>query len=195
MEIGSWIYNLFGPYGGWGVLLCIFLIFLLDAILFPTLPEVFFIIGFMYDRTLEFGAQLLLVAVVAEVIGITMLYLLAEHVNIPPRIKSAVEKYSRFLIISDERMLLVNRVAPMLPFAGAFVSIIDSWKLTRALFYVVIGCILKYGALLLMGMFFFDHFPAKTAQMYTIIAVIVVIALSAVAAYFKKKRVPVIENS
>ena len=38
MGIGEFVYDLFGGSGEWGLLLCIFLIFLLDAFLFPTLP-------------------------------------------------------------------------------------------------------------------------------------------------------------
>lgn len=47
MAIGDFIYNLFGGYGEIGILLCIFLIFLLDAFLVPTLPELFIILAFM----------------------------------------------------------------------------------------------------------------------------------------------------
>ena len=38
VNIGQVIYDLFGDNGDLGVLLCIFLIFLLDALLVPTLP-------------------------------------------------------------------------------------------------------------------------------------------------------------
>ena len=40
--------DIFGPQGAWGILLVIFLIFYIDAVFFPTLPEIFFIVGFMY---------------------------------------------------------------------------------------------------------------------------------------------------
>ncbi len=192
--IGDWLLGVFGPQGWWGVVLFVFFVFLIDAIFFPTLPEVFFIIGFMFDRTLEFGLILLAAVVFAEIIGVTSLYMFAERVRIPNRIKSAVEKYCNFLIVSDERMLLVNRVAPMLPFAGVFISVMDTWKLSRALFYVVVGCIAKYGLLMLMGLYFFTNFPAAEAQKYTLIAVIAVLAVSAIVAYLKKKEVKQVED-
>lgn len=49
MFISDWIYGAFGPYGDIGMLLCVFLIFLIDAFIFPTLPELFFVIGFIYQ--------------------------------------------------------------------------------------------------------------------------------------------------
>jgi len=187
-NIGDWIYDLFGPYGAWGILLCIFLIFLIDAIAFPTLPELFFVIGFMYNPTLEFGFQLLMVAIVAEIIGISTLYWIVEHVRVPARIKNIAEKYVKFLIVSDERMLLVNRAAPMIPFAGAFISIIEDWRLSRAMVYIILGCVLKYGLIMLMSNFFFTYFNSGDAQTYTILFVIAVIVISLIFAYFKKKR-------
>ncbi|NLL94246.1 MAG: hypothetical protein GX224_00560 [Thermoplasmatales archaeon] len=192
--IGDWLLSVFGPHGWWGIVLFVFLIFLIDAIFFPTLPEVFFIIGFMYDRTLEFGLALLAAVVVAEIVGVTALYLFAENVRIPNRIKGAVEKYCNFLIVSDERMLLVNRFAPMLPFAGVFISVMPDWRLPRALFYVVVGCVLKYGLLMLTGLYFFTAFPADEAQKYTLLAVIAVLAASGAVAYLKKKEVDEAEN-
>ena len=187
-NIGDWIYDLFGPYGAWGILLCIFLIFLIDAIAFPTLPELFFVIGFMYNPTLEFGMQLLMVAIVAEIIGISTLYWIVEHIRVPVRIKNVAEKYVKFLIVSDERMLLVNRAAPMIPFAGAFISIIEDWRLSKAMMYIILGCILKYGLIMLMSNFFFTYFNSGDAQTYTILFVIAVIVISLIFAYIKKKR-------
>jgi len=187
-NIGDWIYDLFGPYGAWGILLCIFLIFLIDAIAFPTLPELFFVIGFMYNPTLEFGMQLLMVAIIAEIIGISTLYWIVEHIRVPVRIKNVAEKYVKFLIVSDERMLLVNRAAPMIPFAGAFISIIEDWRLSKAMMYIILGCILKYGLIMLMSNFFFTYFNSGDAQTYTILFVIAVIVISLIFAYIKKKR-------
>jgi len=187
-DIGGWMLDVFGPYGAWGVVLFVFLIFLIDALLFPTLPELFFVIGFLYDPTLSFGLTLLAAAAIAEVIGISSLYAVVQRVRVPARIKNIADRYINFLVCSDERILLVNRAAPMIPFAGAFVSLIDSWRLSKALFYVVIGCLIKYGLILLMSDFFHSYFESGEAQTYTIIFVIVVIAVSFVAAFIKKKK-------
>ena len=187
-DIGGWLSGLFGPYGETGVLLLIFFIFFIDALLFPTLPELFFVIGFMAYPTLGFGSMLLLTAVIAEVIGVSLLYFVVEKIKVPDRIKNTVDRYVKFLVVSDERMLLVNRIAPMIPFTGAFISIVDSWRLNRALFYIVIGCILKYGVIMLMGNFFFEYFSSDTATMYTLIFIIALIIISMVLAIAKKRR-------
>jgi len=188
--IGEWLQDVFGPYGVIGVLLFVFLIFFIDAIVFPTLPELFFIIGFMAmpEQTIEYGLYLLGAAVIAEIAGISLLYWIVEHIRVPERIKRIADKYVKFLIVKDERMLLVNRVAPVIPFAGAFISLIDDWRYSRAMFYVVLGCVLKYGLILMMSSFFFSYFSSGDAELYTIIFIIAVIVVSVIAAFAKRKK-------
>jgi hypothetical protein len=192
-DIGGWLQGVFGPYGELGILLLIFFVFFIDALLFPTLPELFFVIGFMAYPTPLFGCELLLAAIFAELIGISLLYFIVERIRIPKRIKNLADRYIGFLVLGDERLLLVNRAAPMIPFAGAFISLAD-WRLGRSLFYVVTGCILKYGAIMLMSSFFYEYFSGGDAQMYTLIFVFAVIALSVVFALLRKRRLD-IENS
>ena len=194
-DIGGWMSSVFGPYGAMGIMIFIMLLFLIDALLFPTLPELFFVIGFMYDPTLGFGLLLLGSAVVGEIIGICSLYYVIEKVKVPQRIKNVADKYVGFLIVSDERMLLVNRIAPMIPFAGAFISIVDSWKLNRALCYIVLGCVLKYGIILLMSSFFFTYFSSGAAQTYTLIFIFSVIIISFIFAFARKRRSGINESS
>ena len=189
IDIGGWMMDIFGPYGAWGILLVLFLIFYIDAVFFPTLPEIFFIIGFMYDPTPIWGVTILIVVSLAEAAGLTTLYYIVEKIGVPERIKNIADKYADFLIVSDEKMLLVNRVAPMLPFAGAFVSLIHSWTLKRALVYNFIGCYLKYGIILLFANFFYSYFGSQEAQWYTIAFVLIVMVLSIIASIYKRRKV------
>ena len=188
IDIGGWMMDIFGPYGAWGILLVLFLIFYIDAVFFPTLPEIFFIIGFMYDPTPIWGLTILIIVSLAEAAGLSTLYYIVEKIGVPERIKNIADKYADFLIVSDEKMLLVNRVAPMLPFAGAFVSLIHSWTLKRALIYNFIGCYLKYGIILLFANFFYSYFGSQEAQWYTIAFVLIVMILSIIASVVKKKN-------
>lgn len=188
MDLTQIMFDIFGPYGAAGVVLLVFLAFLIDATVFPFLPEIFIILGFSYDPTPEFAAVLLLAAIVAECLGNTILYTIVERYGLPKRLRSAMEKYVDFLIVSDERMMLVNRIAPMIPYSGAFISVIESWTLRRALFYVVIGCILKYGLVLSMSAFFYSYFSSSTAQWLMIGLVLAILAVSFVASYIRKKR-------
>ena len=186
--IGDWLYGVFGPYGYIGILVFIFLLFYIDSLIFPTLPEVFFILSFMYDPTPYWGMILLLVGAVAEFAGVTSLYLVVERIRVPERIRSVADKYSKFLILNDERMILVNRVAPVMPFTGAFISLIESWEIKRAWFYLILGYVLKYGAILLFANFFFAFFSGPQAEVLSIVMIIIVMAVSLFMAFRKKKR-------
>ena len=188
IDIGGWMMDIFGPQGAWGIIIVIFLIFYIDAVFFPTLPEIFFIVGFMYDPTPGWGLLILVTASLAEAAGLSTLYLIVEKLGVPERIKNIADMYADFLMVSDERMLLVNRVAPMLPFAGAFVSLIHSWTLKRALLYNFLGCYLKYGIILLFADFFYSYFGSTEAQWYTILFVVIVMVISIILSVYKKKQ-------
>ncbi|MBQ1462879.1 MAG: hypothetical protein IIZ24_01665, partial [Candidatus Methanomethylophilus sp.] len=183
MNLGQAIYDLFGANGEWGLVLCIFLIFLLDALLIPTLPELFFVLAFIgganYGHPLLFGVELLIAAVIAEQIGIFSLYLVVKKYNhkIPKKIQSALDKYTQFLVVSDEKLLLLNRVAPMLPFAGAFVAILN-WSVPKSAFYIAIGCIVKFGFIMMLSNFFYNYFQSEESQIITIVMILAVIAVS-----------------
>ena len=190
-NIGQIIYDLFGDNGDLGVLLCIFLIFLLDALLVPTLPELFFILGFMagaeHNTPIVFGCELLLMAILAELVGILSLYYVVKHIRIPKKIEKLVDTYTKFLVMGDERLLLLNRIAPMIPFAGAFIAI-AKWDLKKSIFYIVLGCVLKYGVIMLLSNMFLDFFSSVQAQLFMIIMIVVVIAVSMVLSIVVKKR-------
>ncbi len=193
MNLGQAIYDLFGANGEWGLVLCIFLIFLLDALLIPTLPELFFVLAFIgganYGHPLLFGVELLIAALIAEQIGIFSLYLVVKKYNhkIPKKIQSALDKYTQFLVVSDEKLLLLNRVAPMLPFAGAFVAILN-WSVPKSAFYIAIGCIVKFGFIMMLSNFFYNYFQSEESQIITIVMILAVIAVSIILSFFVKKK-------
>lgn len=184
--IGDVLFGIFGADGGWGVVLCIFLIFFIDALLFPTLPELFFILGFSYDPSIEFGLLLLGAAVIAEWVGIFSLYYITEHVRIPQKVTRVVGKYKDFLLVSDERLLLLNRIAPTVPFAGAFISIVK-WDLKKSWFYITIGCILKYDVIMLLSDQMYKYY-AESATTMTIVMLVIILAVSFILSYVVKKR-------
>ena len=188
MSFGDWLFSLFDGLGPEWVLLCICLLFLLDAILIPTLPEVFFIMGFDRQPTVLFGGELLLAAIIGELIGIFSLYYVVKHIRVPKRISKIADKYVNFLIVSDEKALLMNRIAPMIPFAGAFIALIETWDPQKCVFYLVTGCLLKYGAILLASGFFYTFFTGRMAQQVMLMFIIAVIVVSFIASYVKKKR-------
>lgn len=188
MDLTAFMTDLFGPYGMAGVVAMVFIAFLLDATFIPALPEIFIIIGFAYDPTPGFALVLLCTAIVAEVLGNLILYSLVEKFGLPKRLKRIMNKYVDILIVSDERMMLLNRIAPLIPYSGAFISVIDHWTLKRSLMYIVIGCILKYGLILSMSTFFYAYFTSDVAQYVMIAFIIIVLAISFIASYIRRKR-------
>ena len=194
IDIGDVIYDSFAPLGWWGMLLCIFAIFYIDAIVFPTLPELFTAIIFMALPELWFGISILIVIAMAETFGLTTLYLLVKKVSIPNWIRKAMDRYRRLLLVSDERMILVNRIAPILPFMGAFVEICD-WSYRRSLAYTLCGGTVKYGLIIAASGFFYSIFSEGTAQNITLLMVVIFIALSLMASILKKRGMDANENS
>ncbi|HEY3419401.1 MAG TPA: hypothetical protein VGK23_02495 [Methanomassiliicoccales archaeon] len=185
------IISIFSPTSVVGGLICIFLLFYIDAIIFPTVPELFTVGIFALQTqisTLGFGILILITIAVSEVLGFCTLYYVVRKVRVPKLIQKGVDKFQAFLIYPDERMILVNRVAPILPFMGAFASMCN-WSLRKSLTFVLIGGIAKYGLILLASGLFIAYWDSSTATTVVLVMVIVVIALSFVASYFRKKKI------
>ena len=150
--------------------------------------EIFIILGFSYDPEPSFAITLIAVSIVAEWLGNCILYFVVRNVRVPKKIKSVVNKYIGILLVSDERMLLVNRIAPMIPYSGAFIALVDNWKLPRALAYIALGCVLKYGLILSMSSVFYAYFSSSLASIMMVVFVIVILLVSLALSYFRRKR-------
>ena len=188
MSLGDWLFGLFSGMGLEGVVICIFLLFLIDALLFPTLPELFFVLALGQCPTVWFGGSLLLAAILAELIGIFALYYVVKHIRVPERVSRIAEKYIDFLVVSDERIILVNRIAPMIPFLGAFIAMIKTWRPKVCAFYITLGCILKYGVIALASGFFMNYLGSDQAQTVTLVFIFAIIIISFIASFIKKRR-------
>jgi hypothetical protein len=186
-DISQWIFDLLSPLGIGGLLLCIFLLFFIDAILFPTLPELFAIIIFSVHPTPWFAVEILATIAVAEVLGLTLLWLVVKNLHIPKKIQDALNHYTKFLIFQDEKIILLNRLAPVLPFMGAFVAVCN-WSYRRCLFYTVIGGFVKYGIILTLSSIFFQYLESGVATTVTLILVLVIIAISILYSMRRKKK-------
>lgn len=188
MDLTGIMMDIFGPYGAVGVFLMVLCAFILDATVVPALPEIFIIVGFSYNPTPGFALVLIIAAILGECIGNIILYTVVEKIGLPKKLKTVMNKYVGILFVSDERMMLVNRIAPVIPYSGAFISVIETWTLRRALFYIALGCVLKYGLILSMSTFFYQYFTSDVAQTMMIVFVIAIIAISLIASYIRKKK-------
>ena len=187
LDIGQAIYDIFSPLGAWGMLACIFIIFYVDAIVFPTLPELFTVIIFMAIPEAWFGLSILATIAIAEVLGLTTLYLIVKMIRIPQMIERAVHRYRDFLMFRDERMIVVNRVAPVLPFIGAFVAMCN-WSFKKSIAFTLLGGMVKYGAIIALSGAFFAYFSSGTAQTVTIVMILVIIAASFMISLSRRRR-------
>lgn len=192
-DIGQIIIDFFKGLGLAGLLLAVFFIFYIDAILFPTLPELFVMLIFFAGQELipdyqwEFAALILITIALAEVAGVLTLYYVVKRIKVPSRMEKAIFKYRDFLLVSDERMVLVNRIAPILPFMGAFVAICR-WSLRRTLAYTVIGGTIKYGVILAAAGYLINYYEAGVARLVTLGIVLFIIGLSFALSIYRRKK-------
>ncbi len=191
VDIGQEIYHFFSGLGLLGWLIAIFILFYIDAIIFPTLPElitvIIFMAGIQTTSAWVLGISILVTIAIAEFAGLTTLYLIVKKVKIPSMIRRAVCKYQDFLIVRDERIILVNRIAPVLPFLGAFVAILD-WSYRKSVVYTLIGGILKYGLILLLSSWFFEFLSKGMAEQVTLAMVIGILAASFALSIIRRRR-------
>ncbi len=182
------LFDWFVNHGMYYALIAIFIILVIDSVIFPTLPEVFATLAFLLDPTLIWGIILLITAVAAEFTGNSLLYGLVKKAKLPDFIKKAMKKWTDFIFLKDERIILINRVAPIVPFTGAFIAVCE-WNYWKSMSYLIIGGLAKYGALFALIGFLNIQFEQETAQKFTILSLFIVIGLSFLSSYIYQKRI------
>jgi membrane protein YqaA with SNARE-associated domain len=189
-DIGGWIYDLLSPLGIEGLLICLFLLFFIDSIVFPTLPELFTVIVFMVHPQAWFAGAILAIILLAEFLGFSTLYFIVTKIKVPRWIQNMITRYTCFLIVRDEKVVLVNRIAPVVPFIGAFAAVLK-WNYKKCVLYTFAGGFLKYGAILAMSNLFFVYLSSGMAQTVTLILIIVIIAISFAVSFWRRKHPPI----
>jgi hypothetical protein len=91
-------------------------------------------------------------------------------------------------------MILLNRVAPILPFTGAFVAL-SGWSYRRSLFYLVLGGTLKYGLILAASNYFLIYMEKGMAADVTLVMVVVIIVLSFMTSSYRKRKADRVKGS
>jgi len=192
------IASVFLTMGFTGALAAMYLIFVVDASVIPTLPEVFVVGFYSLHETLGvppllWGAALLAMALAGEATGNTLLYLAVNRAlvrtgRMPGRIETVMQGWTKFLLLHDERIILLNRVIPVLPFVGAFIAALK-WRYPRSLAYILIGAGAKYSLLLLLvGVIGVAYDPAA-AGWITLGLVVGLVVASAVGSLLFRRRV------
>lgn len=188
---------LFGSLGPVGSLLILLIIFALDAALFPALPEVWIVVTYTYRPELlgpvPWAGLLLVMAVVGDVLGTSLLYgavrrWVVKSRKMPHWLERAMKKWTSFLLVRDERVILMNRAVPVIPMVGAFVATLG-WDYRRSMAYVALGGLAKYAILLYVVFAIGLAYDVATARWITLSLVAVVVALSFLASWVRRRRI------
>jgi membrane protein DedA with SNARE-associated domain len=178
----------FRGFGPGGELAFLFAILCLDAMLVPTLPELFVLALMLeFPGNIGWGLLLLTVVVAAELTGNGILFYIFRKMRMPKMIEKTMKKWVGFLAVHDERIILVNRVAPILPFVGAFIAMMK-WNPRKSFFYVLVGGSAKYSVLLAFVFIFNQVFDPDTARNATISMILAIVIVSFVQGYFARKK-------
>lgn len=195
-SVADWLSGLFGFLGPAGTLVALLLVFVVDAAIIPTLPELALVLSYLYrDATVDpllWALLLLGMAMAGEVIGNTLMFLwvrklVVDRGHLPRAVDRAMRGWTRFLLIRDERIILVNRLAPVVPFVGAFIAVVG-WSYPKSMLYIVVGSAAKYGVLLVLVGYLGLIYDPNTATLVTILAILALIVLSVGASYLLRRR-------
>ena len=173
--------------GLWYALLAVFAFVLIDACLFPALPDLFAVLAFLVEPGLWWGLAILGTVCVGEILGNTLLYSLVKRKRLPDFIERTMNKWVGFLFVKDEKALLLNRFAPMIPYSGAFIATCG-WSFRRSLMFIIAGGLAKYSVLLGIAFALNSTLDSGMAALATIAAVVIILVASLASAHVLKRR-------
>jgi membrane protein YqaA with SNARE-associated domain len=189
-ELGQSIIDLFSDLGDLGMLLAITVIIWLDGTAFPTLPEAWLV--FIYSAhpgSFAWGAILVVVASLASILGNFTLYGLVKVAKLPGWIQRAMRKYTNWLILKDERLLILNRFAPLIPYTGAFMAVCG-WNLRRCATYLLVSAVAKFSLYVVIFWLSFESLKDEVAPWVSLGVVAVVVTASIISSLvYKRKQV------
>jgi uncharacterized membrane protein YdjX (TVP38/TMEM64 family) len=189
--IGSYIYEATGG-NIYLLLLGAFLIFYFDSMVLTILPEIL-ILTFVGAKPVEVSTfiwlvLLLCMATFGDVAGNYTVYLLFKKVKRYHNwVHDKLQRYVSMLVLKDEKLILLNRVAPALPMCGAFMAACN-WDVKKSLFYIYIGGVIKYSIILFFFGFLSFIYPEDTALWITLISVAVFLVISFFLGKKEQKR-------
>lgn len=191
MIIGDFIYDITG--GNILLLLIgVFLIFYLDAMVLTIFPELLILFFFATPHTsipiFIWVVLLLSMAIVGDVSGNYTVYLLFKKVERYHNwAHDKMRKYVGLLVLKDEKLILLNRIAPALPMCGAFMAACD-WNVKESLFYIFLGGLIKYSIILFCFGFLDWVYDTDTAFWITFLLVGVFLVISFFLGRYERKK-------
>lgn len=195
-SVANWLSGLFAFLGPAGTLLALFFVFVVDAAVIPALPELAVVLSFLYRAPgtdpLPWAGLLLAMAIGGEVVGNTVMFLwvrklVVDRGHLPKFVDRMMRGWTQMLLVRDERIILVNRIAPVVPFVGAFIAVVG-WSFPKSMAYIVLGAAAKYVLLLLLVGYLGVAYDPDTATLLTVGAVIVLVVVSIIASLLFRRR-------
>lgn len=195
-SVADWLSGLFAFLGPAGTLVGLFFLFVIDAAIIPTLPELAVVLSYLYRAPgtdpLPWALLLLTMAVAGEVVGNTLMFLwvrklVVDRGHLPKIVARGMRFWTGLMIVPDERIILVNRIAPVVPFVGAFIAVVG-WSYRKSIVYIVIGALAKYGFLLVLVGYLGLVYDPNTAKLITVVAVLLLVGVSVGVAILYRRR-------
>lgn len=189
--IGEDIIGVFAALGDLGLLLAIVIIIWIDGTAFPTLPEVWMVFAYgVHPDSFAWGAALVLIASAAGLAGNFTLYSLVKVAKLPKWIQRRMKQYTDFLIVKDEKLLLLNRLAPIVPYTGAFIAVCN-WNIRRSALYIFVSGLVKFSVIVLISWASFESVKDEIAPLVSLAVVAVLLVSSVIASLiYKRRRLP-----
>jgi len=188
VEVGEAIINTFDSWGAIGMLVALTLIIMIDGVGFPTLPEFWMI--WIYSTNPDsfwWGFAVVVVSSCASLLGNFTLYSLVKLAKLPRRIKRVMQRYLDFIIVHDERLLLLNRLAPIVPYTGAFIAV-SNWNLKKCVLYLVIGAVARSSVWVLISWQLMGQLADEVAPWITAGCALLVLLISLIVSVIYRKR-------
>lgn len=186
--IGNDIIDLFADLGDVGMLLAITVIIWIDGTAFPTLPEMWMVLIFgVHAESFGWGALLVVVATAASLTGNLALYALVKKARLPRWVEKKMRQYTQFLVVKDERLLILNRFAPIVPYTGAFIAVCN-WNLSKSVAYVFVSGLAKFAVIVVISWLSFDNLRQEIAPFVSLGVVAVLISASIASSLIYRRR-------
>ncbi len=191
-DIAQSVWDAFSGMGDAGMLSALAVLIWIDGTAFPTLPEAW-LVAVIEGHTAGgsvtpgFGAAIVLVATAASLAGTMTLYLLIRIGWLPKRVQKAMRSWTHWLVVSDERLLLLNRFAPLIPYTGAFIAV-NNWDIKKSVVYMTMSGVAKFAAWVVVFTFLNEQIADSMNHWISLIVVAVVIVSSIAASIIYKRR-------
>lgn len=187
---GQEIIELFETIGAIGLVLAFAVISFLDGFAIPTLPEVWLIFIALSNTgvsSLIWALALIIVGTASAISAQILLYSTIKKIGLPRRLRGWMNKYAKFLIVSDEKLAFMNWLVPVVPFTGAFVAVC-SWRAKKAFLLSTAGGLTKMSIIVGIAITFPMLIDAEMVGDASLVLILAVLLASLSVTYWKRRR-------